>query len=353
MPARPASPGTGGWPGARSATQAEGSWYSGIELHKLWNAEKKADPALAWWAENSKCVYQEAFRDLERALRDFIRSKKGQRKGQRLGFPRFKKRGKCRDSFRFSTGAIGCAGKTVTFRGWARSTPMNPLVSSPAGSRQGRRASCRPRCHGPRSAGSSRSPSRSIVQSRTARTPRLGHRHRPRRESTDDWCQQRRGHDGHPEPEGALRLAAEAAPGVSATHARKRPRSENRRKSAARLGRLHARVANIRANALHKATSGLACRYETVIVENLNVAGMVRNRRLARAVSDQGFGKARRMLDYKTAWNGGRLLTADRWFPSSKTCSGCGTVKVKLPLSERTYRCDSAAWSLPGRERRP
>jgi hypothetical protein len=94
--------------------QAEGSWYPGIELHKLWNAGKKADPALAWWAENSKCVYQEAFRDLDRALRDFIRSKKGQRKGKRLGFPRFKKRGRCRESFRFSTGAIGCAGTTVT-----------------------------------------------------------------------------------------------------------------------------------------------------------------------------------------------------------------------------------------------
>ena len=98
----------------RQRYQAEGSWYSGIELHKLWNAGKKADPALAWWAENSKCVYQEAFRDLDRALRDFIRSKNGQWKGKRLGFPRFKKRGRCKDSFRFSTGAIGCSGSTVT-----------------------------------------------------------------------------------------------------------------------------------------------------------------------------------------------------------------------------------------------
>jgi putative transposase len=93
--------------------QAEGSWYSGLELHKLWNTAKKADPALAWWTENSKCVYQEAFRNLDRALQDFIKSKKGQRKGKRLGFPRFKKRGKCRDSFRFSTGAISCTGTTV------------------------------------------------------------------------------------------------------------------------------------------------------------------------------------------------------------------------------------------------
>jgi transposase len=62
------------------------------------------DPALAWWGENSKCAYQEAFRDLDRALRHFVRSRKGGRKGKRLGFPRFKKRGKCRDSFRFPPG---------------------------------------------------------------------------------------------------------------------------------------------------------------------------------------------------------------------------------------------------------
>jgi putative transposase len=82
-------------------------------MHKLWTAEKKADPALAWWTENSKCAYQEAFRDLDRAPRDFTKSGQGQRKGRRIGFPRFKKRGKCRDSFRLY-GAIGCAGTTVT-----------------------------------------------------------------------------------------------------------------------------------------------------------------------------------------------------------------------------------------------
>ena len=87
---------------------AEGKWYSGAELHKLWNAAKKTDPGLAWWGENSKCAYQESLRDLDRALREFIRSKNGQRAGQRLGFPRYKKRGRCKDSFRFSTGAIRC-----------------------------------------------------------------------------------------------------------------------------------------------------------------------------------------------------------------------------------------------------
>jgi putative transposase len=128
---------------------------------------------------------------------------------------------------------------------------------------------------------------------------------------------------------------------ASRAHAHKQPGSAGRRRSAARLARLHARIANLRADAVHKATSMLAARYETVVIEDLNVAGMTRNHRLARAISDQGFGAARRMLGYKTAWNGGTLITADRWYPSSKTCSGCGTVKAKLPLSERTYRCDA------------
>ena len=89
---------------------------------------------------------------------------------------------------------------------------------------------------------------------------------------------------------------------ASRAHARKKPGSAGRRKAAARLARLHARVANLRADALHKATSMLAARYETIVAEDLNVAGMTRNRRLARAIADQGFGTARRMLAYKTAW---------------------------------------------------
>jgi len=98
----------------RERYEAEGKWYSATDLHKLWNAAKKADPALAWWSENSKCACQEAFRDLDRALRGFSASRKGTRKGRRIGFPRFKKRGKCRDSFRFGAGVMRCAGTTVT-----------------------------------------------------------------------------------------------------------------------------------------------------------------------------------------------------------------------------------------------
>ncbi len=140
---------------------------------------------------------------------------------------------------------------------------------------------------------------------------------------------------------------------ASRGHSRKVKGSASRRKSAARLARVHAGVANVRANALHKATSGLARRYERVVIEDLNVAGMTRNWSLARAVSDQGFGQARRKLAYKTIWNGGTLITAGHWFPSSRTCSGCGAVRAKLALSERTYPLRALRTGHgPGRERR-
>ncbi|MDG4766268.1 RNA-guided endonuclease TnpB family protein [Solwaraspora sp. WMMD406] len=111
-------------------------------------------------------------------------------------------------------------------------------------------------------------------------------------------------------------------------------------------GRTHHRVTNLRRDGIHKLTNRLTREYGTVVVEDLNVAGMVRNRSLARAVSDAGFGEIRRQFTYKTTWNGGRLVTADRWYPSSKTCSGCGAVKAKLPLRVRIYACETCGMAL-------
>ncbi|WP_160573484.1 RNA-guided endonuclease InsQ/TnpB family protein [Actinomadura physcomitrii] len=108
----------------------------------------------------------------------------------------------------------------------------------------------------------------------------------------------------------ALRAGLRKLARLGKAHSRKQRGSSNRAKAAARLARHHARVAALRADALHKATTHLAARYETVVVEDLNVTGMVANRRLARAVADQGFGAVRRMSEYKTGWNGGRLVVA-------------------------------------------
>ena len=108
----------------------------------------------------------------------------------------------------------------------------------------------------------------------------------------------------------------------------------------AKVARIHAHVANQRSDAMHKLTTRLARTYSDVSVEDLNTAGMARNRRLAKAVSDASFAEFRRQLEYKTARTGAALRVIDRWYPSSKTCSKCGRVKAKLSLAERTYTCD-------------
>jgi putative transposase len=319
--------------------EAEKRWYSAAELHRLWNAEKKVDPTLAWWGENSKCAYQEAFRDLDRALRDFINSKKGLRKGRRLGFPRFKKRGRCKDSFRFSTGAIHCDRARVIL---PRLGAINTHESTRKLGRRLENGSARIL-----SATVSRIAQRWFV-SFTAEVERaIPARHsRPGSAigidlgvktlltGVDDA-----GNAIAVQGPKALRSSLRKLKRASREHSRKQPGSANRRKAVARVARIHARVASVRADALHKATTGLAARYDTVIVEDLNVTGMLANRHLARAVADQGFGAACRQLAYKTAWNGGQLLVADRWFPSSKRCSRCGWRKPSLTLAERTFEC--------------
>jgi putative transposase len=320
--------------------EAERKWYSAIDLHKLWNAEKKAGPALAWWSGNSKCAYQEAFRDLDRALKDFVKSRKGQRKGRRLGFPRFKKRGKARDSFRFGSGVMRCEGNTVTLPRLGTLKTHESTEKLAGLVREGRARIL--------SATVSRTAQRWFV-SFTAEVEQDKPESHARPGSAvgidlgvktllagvDD--QGRLIEIPGPKPlRGSLRKLRRA----SRAHSRKVKGSANRRKSASRLARVHARLANVRADALHKATTALAVRYETVVAEDLNVTGMISNRKLSRAVSDQGFGEARRMLGYKTEREGGTLVTADRWYPSSKTCSECGSVKAKLTLADRVYQCD-------------
>jgi putative transposase len=325
---------------------AECRWYSAAELHRLWNHVKKADPALAWWAENSKCAYQEAFRDLDRSLRDFIKSRDGRRRGRRLGYPRFKKRGRCKDSFRFSTGAMRCAGATVTL----------PRLETIAAHESTRKLARRLEAGTARilSATVSRTAQRWFVSFTVEVQRAIPAEHaRPGTAVGVDLGVKTllTGVDNSGkiitvEGPRALRSSLRKLRRASRGCSRKAAGSANRRKATARLARIHARVANVRADALHQATTALAASYETVVAEDLNVTGMISNRRLARAVADQGFATVRRMLGYKTAWRGGRLVTADRWYPSSKTCSACGTVKAKLSLSDRIFACEACGLVL-------
>ena len=126
---------------------------------------------------------------------------------------------------------------------------------------------------------------------------------------------------------------------ASRSLSRKVKGSANRRKARQRLARLHARIAHVRSDGLHKLTTDLTRRFHTVALEDLNVRGMVRNRSLARAVSDMGFAELRRQVEYKAAMRGGEVVFADRFYPSSKTCSACGHVLDVLPLSVRSWTC--------------
>lgn len=126
---------------------------------------------------------------------------------------------------------------------------------------------------------------------------------------------------------------------LSRSLSRKQKGSSNRQKANAKLARLHARIANIRADALHKLTTELTRRFHTIGIEDLNVRGMVKNRHLARPIADMGFFEFRRQLEYKAAMRGGQVVVADRWFPSSKTCSACGSVQQDMPLSVRQWIC--------------
>ncbi|WP_328392815.1 RNA-guided endonuclease TnpB family protein [Nocardia sp. NBC_00416] len=110
--------------------------------------------------------------------------------------------------------------------------------------------------------------------------------------------------------------------------------------------RTHYRVADARRDSLHKLTSHLTDTYGAVGVEDLNVGGMLRNRRLSRAIADCGFAILHHQLSYKTEWRGTVFAVANRWYPSSKTCSGCKAVKTKLSLSEREFICECCAMVL-------
>jgi putative transposase len=310
-------------------------------LQREWNRAKQQ--AFPWWPENSKEAYKSGLDGLARALRNFSDSKHGRRMGRPVGFPRRKKKGRARDACRFTTGAIRVLGDRTHVQ-----LPRIGVIKTHESTRKlARRIE-----HGSArivAATISRTADRWYV-SFTVEVQRaipasngkqsvvgvdVGVRHLAVL-STGAMIANPRA------LEGSLRQLRR----LNRQLARREPRSRRRTVTRRRLARVHARAACIRRDALHKLTTTLAIEHGTVVVEQLNVAGMLRNRRLARALSDAGMAEVRRQLGYKTAWYGSRLLVADRFYPSSKTCSACGWVKAKLTLAERTFRCGACGLVL-------
>ena len=124
---------------------------------------------------------------------------------------------------------------------------------------------------------------------------------------------------------------------------RKQKGSANREKARRKVARVHARIADRRADFLHKVTTRLVRENQALAVEDLTVRNMVRNHSLARAISDASWSELRRMLEYKAEWYGRTVIAVDRFYPSSKTCSACGRIVEKLPLNVREWTCPCGA----------
>jgi putative transposase len=130
--------------------------------------------------------------------------------------------------------------------------------------------------------------------------------------------------------------------------ARRNQGGKNWQKTRLKIQRQHARIANIRKHTLHNISHDLVVNKcpAVIVLEDLNVSGMVKNHHLAQAISDVGFYELKRQIEYKAGWHSVEVMFADRWFPSSKTCSGCGCIQESLTLAMRTFACDDCGLTI-------
>jgi putative transposase len=305
---------------------------SAVNLHKDWNTWKREN--APWWVEVSKCAPQEAFRDLERAVRNW-------RQG-RANFPRVKRKKALADNTARLTGHIRVTPRHVQLPriGKVRTKERTEKLLELLQSEKARILS----------ATISREADRWFV-SLTCEVERPDPE--PREvQGPEDVVGIDVGlkafavlSDGTrieaPKPlEKALRLLKRRSKQLS----RKQKRtvfSRNYEKAVVRLARLHRRIRNIRQDFLHTVTTELATAKPVLVVEDLNVRGLARNGSLSRAMLDVGWGAFRRMLEDTYAWYGAVLLIAPRNFPSTKRCSRCGWVGPALPLSRRVFHCEA------------
>jgi putative transposase len=346
--------------------------WTGFDLINAFNAWKKSADAgrvfsvdanavadivvtgLSWRSEVSQQVFEEAAVALSKGLKAWSDSRSGKRKGRRVGFPRFKKKTKAIPSFRLRN--KHSKGKRAGIRvgdDKARSVTLPGIgaVKVHDDTRRLRRmlANGRARilfatisCHGSR-----------WWVSLNVEAADLHPGHQRRRSDNHPWVGLDRGlsvfvvaatADGTEltrisEAPKALAAGMVKQRRLSKTLSRKKKGSQNFKNAAAQLGRHHRRVANMRRHFLHQVSGELVKTHDRLVIENLNVSGMLRNHRLARAISDAGWSEFAVMLRYKQAWRGGLLVEADRWFPSTRLCPQCGTINSVMTLADRVFTC--------------
>lgn len=312
---------------AFNKNEGKAKFTNATEQHRELVALKKGE--LSWLYAVRKAAPQEALRDLDRAFRNFWKLRKS---GHKVGFPRFRKKGKD-DRFRLTgciriedewhvllprIGKIRVKESTSKFRGRILSATVSGeadrwfvsfcveaeredpyLVAGPV-------------------VGIDLGLSKFAVLSDGAE------------------CEA-------PKP---LQRSLERLRRLSRAHSRKRKGSNNRRKSARKLARLYVRIRNVRADWIHKATTRLAKTKSVIVVEDLSVRTMIRHRWLSRSIADAGWGEFRRQLEYKARWYGSELVVAPRDFPSTRRCSRCAFVNPCFDLSRRVFVCQGCGFTL-------
>ena len=322
------------------------SWNA-YGLRKDWNIDK--GDVAPWWAECSKAAYAGGCANLAVALANWSDSNKGLRKGPTVRFPRFKGR-RARLTCRFTTGfRLGADRRHVKL----------PVIGEVRTHESTRRLARRVEAGAAHILGATLSYQRgrwhvslSLELPDPQPTEPVGRRvvgvdlgiKSLAVLSTGEVVPNPHHLDGALT---ALRRTQRACSRRRGPDRRTRAEPSSRwRKAKARVVALHARVANQRRDGLHQLTTRLVREFDAAVVEDLHVAGMVRNKRLSRHLSGLGMGEFRRQLTYKAAEAGVRVHVADRWFPSSKTCSACGAVRAKLTLAERVFVCESCGARL-------
>jgi putative transposase len=316
--------------------EATGKSPSYYELHRRLNALKKGE--LSWLYQYSKTIPQESLRDLDRAFVNFFRRVKGNGqknngKDEKPGFPRIKSRKQRRGRFRV-WGSIHVADDRIKLPriGWLRLKEKGYLPTSGV-----KILSATISERGNRWLVSLQVEEEIAERQATGQAIGidLGLNHMAVTSAGQTY-----------ENAKALKQALKRLARLQRELHRRQPGSRNRAKTRAKIARLHYRISCLRQEAIHQATSAIVARTKpdkqrpsVVVIEKLNVKGMMLNRKLARSIADVGMGEFGRQIRYKCDWYGISLLEADRWFPSSKQCSRCGQRKESLTLSERTYYC--------------
>ena len=305
-----------------------------IDLHRELNALKKTD--VPWMYQVSKCAPQEALWNLDAAFTHFFRrcalKKQGKWQGK-LGYPQFKTKKKGLGSFRL-TGRIVVSEKSIVL----------------------------PRLGRLRLKEREYLPTKGVQILSATVSEQAGHWYVSLQVEEEQTVPENTGpvvgidlgvkslatlSDGEviPNPR-HLKRRLKKLKRLQRVVSRRHKGGKNRKKAVHKLAKQHRQIKQQRHNTLHQVTTRLAKTKSVLVVEDLHVAGMLKNHHLAQAIGDVGFAEFKRQLLYKASWYGSRVLLADRWYASSKSCSGCGWRDEDLTLSDRTFHCQACGLVL-------